>query len=407
MRKPLVDFDHNTAEHAADPAADYDRLREKCPVAFTQAHGGYWVLSDYDSVFDAGRDDQVFSSRRSSWGGEGLSSLIPKTPAPLHLPIETDPPEFRDYRRIVNEIASPKAVAALAPVIADYVTEFIDEIIESGSCDLAELVGVPAAITVHWLGLPQSEWRRYASATHAMVAEVRGSSAFQHAVDVDFPYLHAMTRRVIAERRKNPTDDIISFFVQQQVFGRAITDDEVFGTVDLLLAGGVDTTASLVGQSLVWLDEHPDERARLIADRSLLPHAIEEFLRFFAPAPALARTLAQDTEFHGCQMKAGDRALLSWFSANRDPAQFEKPDEIEIERWPNRHLSFGIGVHRCVGSHLGRAMATELISQVLDRMPDYRVQRDGLRKFPQQGSSTGFASIPAVFTPGLRVGVVA
>ena len=187
-------------------------------------------------------------------------------------------------------------------------------------------------------------------------------------------------RETIAARRANPTDDIISYLVHQEVDGREIDDFEAFAMLELLLAGGVGTTASLVSQSLVWLARNTDVRQRLIDDPSLLDHAVEEFLRYFSPTQALARTVAKDTEFHGCPMKKGDRALLAWSSANRDEKLFENPDEIDIERWPNRHTAFGIGIHRCAGSHLGRYMSKTLISQVLERMPDYVVDFDALRR---------------------------
>ena len=157
------------------------------------------------------------------------------------------------------------------------------------------------------------------------------------------------TWEVIRARRENPQDDIISYLVQQEVDDRPVTDDEVFSIVDLLLAGGVGTTASLVSNTVVWLYKNPDVRQQLIDDPSLLDKAIEEFLRYFSPTQALARTVVQDTEFHGCPMKVGDRVLLAWSSANRDAQQFENPDELDIKRWPNRHMAFGMGVHRCAG----------------------------------------------------------
>ena len=140
--------------------------------------------------------------------------------------------------------------------------------------------------------------------------------------------------------------------------------------VELLLAGGVGTTASLVSQALVWLYQHQDVRADLIEHPDKVAQAVEEFLRYVSPTQALARTVARDTEFHGCTLREGDRVLLAWASANRDAAQFSDPDTLDIERWPNRHTAFGVGIHRCAGSHLGRAMAIELLGQILQRMPD-------------------------------------
>ena len=402
-RCPVVQFDHNSDEHSSDPVGSYRALREKSPVAWSEAHGGYWILSDYKSVFEAARDDETFSSERNSYGGEGLSVVIPKTPMHFHIPIEIDPPEFRKWRKIINPITAPAAVERMERMVKHYVTWFIDEIVEAGQCDMAQVIGVPSIVTVDWLGLDVDDWRRYASAHHAALAAVPGSDRWKQAVEVDFPYLDKRTREVIAARRAEPADDIISYLVHAEVDGRVVTDDEVFAMVDLLLAGGVGTTASLVSNTVVWLYQHPDVRQRLIDDPSLLDKAIEEFLRFFSPTQGLARTVTQDIDFQGCPMHKGDRVLLAWSSANRDANQFENPDEVDIGRWPNRHTAFGIGVHRCAGSHLGRAMAKELLSQILTRMGDYVVDVDALEPYPHQGTNTGWQRIPAVFTPGPRL----
>lgn len=401
-RCPVVQFDHNSDEHSSDPVGSYRALREKSPVAWSEAHGGYWILSDYKSVFEAARDDETFSER-NSYGGEGLSVVIPKTPMHFHIPIEIDPPEFRKWRKIINPITAPAAVERMERMVKHYVTWFIDEIVEAGQCDMAQVIGVPSIVTVDWLGLDVDDWRRYASAHHAALAAVPGSDRWKQAVEVDFPYLDKRTREVIAARRAEPADDIISYLVHAEVDGRVVTDDEVFAMVDLLLAGGVGTTASLVSNTVVWLYQHPDVRQRLIDDPSLLDKAIEEFLRFFSPTQGLARTVTQDIDFQGCPMHKGDRVLLAWSSANRDANQFENPDEVDIGRWPNRHTAFGIGVHRCAGSHLGRAMAKELLSQILTRMGDYVVDVDALEPYPHQGTNTGWQRIPAVFTPGPRL----
>lgn len=402
-RCPVVHFDHNSDEHSADPVGSYRALRNQSPVAWSEEQGGYWILSNYQSVFDAARDDEVFSSARNSYGGEGLSVVIPKTPMHFHIPIEIDPPDFRKWRKIINPITAPAAIERMESLVKHYVTSFIDDIIEGGECDMAQVIGVPSIVTVAWLGLRVSDWTRYASAHHAALAAVPGSERYLQAVQVDFPYLDIRTREVIAARRAEPTDDIISYLVQAQVDDRTITDDEVFAIVDLLLAGGIGTTASLVSNTVVWLYQNPEVRQRLIDDPSLHDKAIEEFLRFFSPTQGLARTVMKDTKFQGCPMSKGDRVLLAWSSANRDPEQFENPDEVDIERWPNRHTAFGIGVHRCAGSHLGRSMAKELLGQILSRMGDYVVDLDALEPYPHQGTNTGWQRIPATFTPGRRM----
>jgi len=403
-RHPVIEFDHHSPEHAKDPVGAYRRIRSQTPVAWTEAYGGFWVLSDYQSVFDAARDDELFSSRRLPYGGEGLSVTIPKAPTAFHIPIELDPPEFRPYRKVVNMVTTPAAVAKLEPTIKKYVTGFIDEIIESGEADLAFVAGVPAAVTIDWLGLDASEYKKYVDAMHTLVSAPPGSPAYVHAKEVAVPWVERTVREHIAERRRHPTDDVTSFFINADVDGRKMTDDEIYSILELLISGGVGTTASLVTQALVWMYQNPSERQRLIDDPGLLPVAIEEFLRVFSPTQALARTVTRDVMFHGCPMRRGDRVLLSWASANRDPAQFENPDTVDITRWPNRHMAFGVGVHRCAGSHLGKAMAKEIIGSVLARMPDYVVDLDRVVTYPDQGTNTGYHSIPVTFTPGPRLG---
>ena len=400
---PLVRFDHNSQVHAADPVASYRALRSQSPVAYSEAWGGYWILSGYKPLFEAARDNATFSSARTDDGGEGLTVVIPKTPHPFHIPIEIDPPEFRKWRKIVNFITAPAAIERIEPLVKHYVTWFIDQIIEDGQCDMAEVIAVPSIVTVDWLGLDVSDWKRYASAFHALLADIPGSEKYKQAVEVDLPYLELRTKSIIAARRAHPTHDIISYLVHSEVDDRLVTDEEVYSMVDLLLSGGVGTTASLVSNTVVWLCQHPDVRERLRSDPSLTDKAVEEFLRYFSPTQALARTVVRDIDFDGCPMKKGDRVLLAWSSANRDPEQFENPDEVDIERWPNRHVAFGIGVHRCAGSHLGRTMARELIAQIVTRMPDYAVDEAALEPYPHQGTNSGWQHIPATYTPGPRL----
>ncbi len=401
---PVVQFDHHSPEHSRDTVASYRALREAHPLAWTPAHGGYWVLSGYQDVFDAARDEVTFSSARSSHGGEGLNNVIPKVPVDLHIPVELDPPQWRAFRKILNPVTSPAAVAEFADRIEHYTTWFIDEVIESGTCDFATVIGVPSAVTLDWLGLPVADWPRYAGTLHAMLSGVPGSPAHVEASQVGVPWMAEQLRQAIAERRVAPTSDLISYLLRQQVDGRPITDHEAHSMIELLISGGVGTTASLVSQTLVHLSRHPAQRQELLEHPELLERGVEEFLRAFSPAQALARTVTRDVEFHGCPLHAGDRVLIAWASANRDAAVFAEPDEVDLHRWPNRHTAFGMGIHRCAGAHLARAMARSLIGQILNRMPDFEIDLDRLQPYPQQGTNAGWQYIPARFTPGPRLG---
>lgn len=402
--RPVVEFDHNSVEHSADPVARYRALREKAPVAWTEAWGGYWVLSGYDAIFDAARDDEMFSSARSAHGGEGQEILIPKRPITEHFPIDLDPPASMPYRRIMNQLLSPSRVEEMRPMVERYTALFIDDIIESGEADFATLTGIPSIITIDWLSLPVEDWLRYSFAHRKVLSAPLGSPEYIKVTEEEIPALAEKVKEVIAERKRNPGDDPISFILSHEVGGRPINEEEVLNMVDLIISGGVGTVASLSGQALEWLSANPDVRQRLIDNPDLMQNAVEEFLRFFSPTQALARTVGKDAEFHGVKIKKGDRALLAWSSGNRDAAGgFENPDEIDIERLPNRHMSFGVGSHRCAGSHLGRLMARTILTQVLERMPDYKVDHANVVRYPRQGVNTGFDKLPATFTPGKRL----
>jgi cytochrome P450 len=402
--RPVVEFDHNAAEHSADPVASYRALREKAPVAWTEAWGGYWVLSGYEAIFDAARDDEMFSSARSPHGGEGQAILIPKRPITEHFPIDLDPPQSQPYRRIMNQLLTPQRVEKMRPMVERYTALFIDDIIEKGEADFATLTGIPSIITIDWLSLPVEDWRRYSFAHRKVLSADLDSPEYAWVTQEEIPALAEKVKEVIAERKRNPGDDPISFILGHEIDGRPITEEEVLNMVDLIISGGVGTVASLSGQALEWLSANPAVRQRLIDDPGLMQNAVEEFLRFFSPTQALARTVGKDADFHGVRIKKGDRALLAWSSGNRDAAGgFENPDQIDIERMPNRHMSFGVGSHRCAGSHLGRLMARTILTQVLERMPDYQVDHASVVRYPRQGVNTGFDTLPATFTPGKRL----
>ena len=262
----------------------------------------------------------------------------------LHIPVELDPPRSRPYRKILNPKTTPDAIQDLLPTIRAWTTWFIDQVIEDGECDFASVIGVPAVVTLDWLGMDTAQWKRYASALHAVLANVPGSPEHSRAVEVDLPWITEQIRAAVADRREHPRDDLISWIVAAQIDERPIELDDAYSMVELLISGGVGTTASLVSQALVHLARHPEQRQQLRDDPALLERAVEEFLRAFSPTQALARTVTQDTTLAGCPLQPGDRVLLAWASANRDPEAFDDPDSVDIHALaqPARRLR-----HRC------------------------------------------------------------
>jgi cytochrome P450/ferredoxin-NADP reductase len=406
MTRPTTDFDHHSAAANADPVGYYRDHRERCPVGWTEAHEGFWYTTRYADVARIARDDETFSSERAPAGDRGVSFVIPFGGGLEQFPIELDPPRSTPYRELINPLLTAEAVDRLRPMIARHTTRVVDAFIEAGSVDLVrDLTNpLPAAVTLDWLGFPVEDWERLAGPVHDIFAAVAGSDRAMRGIE-GLMHLESRVRELLAERRVEPRDDAVSALVAAvHPDGRPFTDDELVSVVYLLTAGGVDTTTSLTGSTLVWLSQHPEQRQLLIDSPDLLDVAAEEFLRVFAPSQSMARTVVQDTEVGGCPMRAGDRVLIPWVAANHDPAVFDDPETVRLDRNPQRHLSFGIGVHRCAGAHLARAMFGEMVRQVLTRLPDFRVLDEGLVPYPTRGNQTGWDAIPAVFTPGPRRG---
>ena len=207
------------------------------------------------------------------------------------------------------------------------------------------------------------------------------------------------------EIRDNPRPGLVNALMQLRIDGEPAPDMEILGNLGLIIGGGFDTTTALTAHALEWLGEHPDERERLSRERATLLHpATEEFLRFFTPAPGDGRTFSEDTEVEGQQFKKYERLWLSWAMANRDPSVFENPNEIMMDRKGNRHFSFGIGVHRCVGSNVARTVFKSMLTAVLDRMPDYICDPEGAVHYDTIGVIQGMRNLPATFTPSTPLG---
>jgi cytochrome P450 len=205
-------------------------------------------------------------------------------------------------------------------------------------------------------------------------------------------------------RREEPRDDLASYFTQLEIDGELMGIDEVVGNLQLIVAGGSDTTTTLMAQSLLLLHRNHDARAWLQEDYSRLKLACEEFLRYVTPVQGLARTVKTPSVVGGKELRLYDRLWMAWASANRDPQAFEDPDELRLDRWPNRHMSFGVGPHRCIGSNIARVTFAVVIEQVLTRMGDYVVDESRTERYPSIGVINGLIRLPVTFTPGPRLG---
>jgi cytochrome P450 len=266
--------------------------------------------------------------------------------------------------------------------------------------DIANIV--PALVTMEMLGLPLDDWEAIAEPTHAIACTPVDHPDRQRVED-DYVAIRPVLEHTIEERRRSPKDDIISYLVAARIDGEPIDYDDLVSTVHLLLTGGIDTTTALFGSAIDYLDRNRAARQFLLDDLGRIQFACEEFLRYFPPAHGLARTATRDVEVGGQLIPAGDRVLLCWAGANWDPEVFQDPDEIVLDRFPNRHAAFGIGAHRCIGSNFARADFGIMLEQVLRRTPDYQLVRDDVEKYESIGVTNGWAKMPGRFTPGTRI----
>jgi len=396
---PRVDFDlfGATTRQASDDAWRSVRDRE-CPVAWTERNGGHWVISSYGAVAAAFRDWERFSSTRTDPGRSAIAFTNSKVP--VCLPEESDPPEWYGYRRSLSRILSPQASERLRARARFWTAHCLDQVVERGECDFVhDLTGpVPAAVTLEWMGFPREEWQMFSDAFHGVSAYPAGSPEHRHASEAYGPVMTRIAEE-LRDRIASPRDDALSAIAHHQIDGVRLCEEDALSIAFLTAAGGVDTTTSLTGAALLHLSQHPADRERLRREPDVLPIATEEFLRFYPPARAHARIVAVDTVFDGVEMRKGDRVLLSETAAGRDPSEFANADEFVIDRNPNRHVSFGVGIHRCPGSHLARVEFSEMITAVLQRMPDYEIALDGVEEYADWAMVGGWQRLPATFTP--------
>jgi cytochrome P450 len=404
-----IHFDHESAEHARTWPEEFRELRGKCPVAWTEKHGGYWVATRYKDIVAMAQDSETFSSDKTFDPATGAVTggiTIPATPIPRGLPVEADRPEWDKYRSFINRKFAPKAAEARRERVRQFATALMDRVIESGEMDLVnDFTGpVPAMTTMDLMGFPLEEWRQFADPLHEMVYTPKEAPEYPRVIaGVDWIFKRCLEE--FRKRREEPQrDDLLSYFAHEQFDGRYLTEEEVLSYCNNIITGGVDTTTALTTHALTYLHDHPEEKQRLIDDRNSIPIAREEFVRFYTPIHALARNVTRDTGFGEVEMEAGDRVLLAWAAANHDPEIFEEPETVDIARFPNRHIAFGAGMHRCIGSNLARVMFEEMMNQVLDRIPDYKINYSRAHRYTSVGTINGWVDVPISFPPGPKVG---
>jgi cytochrome P450 len=389
-----TDFDHTDDVWAADPYPIWSELREKCPFAHTDRYGGAWLPTRYDDVSEIAYDTEHFTSRSVVVSEfRPPHELAPEGIAP---PISSDPPYHAGARRILLPLFSPQTIDKLEPSTRSYCEELIDAMrgrdVVDGAEDYAQ--HIPVRVIANMLGLPESDADKFRGFVNHVLEGV-ALPFEQRALGMQelFQYLQAQ----IEDHMANPRDDLITTLLESELDGEKLTPFHVGRTIGLLLIAGIDTTWSAIGASLWHLAKTPADRERLVAEPELLPIAIEELLRAYAPV-TMARLVREDMDWKGCPMKANEWVLLPFPSANRDPSAFQDADQVIIDREVNRHAAFGLGVHRCAGSHLARMELRVALETWLAAFPDFELADPGAVRW-SGGQVRGPRTLPIKIEP--------
>jgi cytochrome P450 len=362
-----TDFSHVEPEWSADPYRIQDDLRERCPIAHTGRFGGGWLPTRYEDVAAIAYDSERFSSRSII-----MSNFRPPhdvAPVGGSPPISSDPPFHHDARKLLLPAFTKAAVSRQEPATTAFCHSLIDAFDGRSVVDAASEYAqhIPIRVIADMLGFPPEDGPRFREFVENTLEGVNlpPDERIQRMQQL-FDYLLEQIR----DHLDHPRDDLTTFLINAELYGRKLEADHVAGTMALLLIAGIDTTWSAIGASLWHLARTPRDRERLAAQPALLATAMEEFLRAYAPV-TMARLVKHDMHWHGVDMKADDWILLSFPAANRDPAQFDRAGEVVIDRQVNRHAAFGLGIHRCVGSHLARMELRVALEVWLQRISDF------------------------------------
>jgi cytochrome P450 len=389
------DFDVLDAAYVADPFPVWDDLRRSCPVAHTERRLSSWLPTRYDDVTALAHDVAHFSSTKVSVIPAAGVAPAGSPVLPYGLPpISADPPLHTATRRLLLPWFSHRRVAQYEPMTRELCARLAGELARGDGADAAADYAqqIPVRVIAHILGVP-------AELSDTFTGWVRDILEFADDAErrsrgglalLDF----FVTQ--LAERRVHPADDLLSELLRTELDGAPLEDSIVLGMAALLLIAGVDTTWSAIGASLWHLATHDGDRTRLAAaDPELMGLAVEELLRAYSPV-TMARDVVQDVEFAGCPMRRGDRVLMNFPAANRDPEVFERADEVVLDRAHNRHVAFGSGIHRCAGSNLARMELRVALEEWLRVIPEFRLA-DGAEVAWAGGQVRGPRVLPVVF----------
>jgi hypothetical protein len=383
----VVRFNPYSYDFHEDPFPTYRALRDDAPC-YHDAALGFWALSRYDDVVGALHDPATYCSRHGITLERGN---------PLPMLLTTDPPEHTRLRRLVSRAFTPRRVAEMEPAIRALSARYLDML--DGRTHI-DLVGdyaalLPMDVISKLLGVPDDDQRQLREWSDALLHRAEGIPDVTPDGVEAATQLYKYFSAFVADRREHPGgDDFTAALMAAEPDGEALTDEQVVGFCFLLIIAGNETTTKLLGNCLLALQRFPSERAKVVADRSRIPDAVEEILRFEGSTQLMARTLTGDVELHGERMREGGKVLLLLGSANRDERVWERPDVFDLDRpWPTHHVGFGHGIHVCLGAALARLEMRVSLEEFLARAPGFEIDESGLERV-HSGNVRGYSRMP-------------
>jgi len=385
---PTLNFDYTEAKPVGGWLNTYDELRSRFPWFRNEFGPGFWTMVNYQGILQIMQDPETFSN----------SVVVATDPNPPYkwIPEMLDGEEHKQWRHQLAPLFAPGAVERLDSKIRELAVELVDGIAEQGGCDfMAEFAQrFPTTIFLEMMGLPVDELDRFMAWEHDILHAGGGD---EERMQKQLEAMMAVMGRfvtLIAERREQPRDDIISKALDYQIDGQPVTDADLLSFCLLMFMAGLDTVSATLGWTFWHLASHDNDRARIVADPSMIPTAVEEFVRAYAIVIP-ARKVMKDVEIQGCPMKAGDMVCIPLNAATRDDAAFPNASTVDITRKPNNHIGFGAGPHRCLGSHLARRELKIALEEWHKRIPDYRLAAGA--DLTETGGQLGLETLPLVW----------
>ena len=380
----------------ADPHAALTWMRENAPVYWDE-RGGVWGIARYHDLRQVSRAPEVFSS------AGGIRPAVPGLP----MMIDMDDPDHWHRRKLVNRGFTPRQVRDQAAKVREVCDTIIDAVCEQGTCDLVWDIAAPLPLIMigDALGVApedRADLMRWSDDMMRALVGIEDAEAMVAAASA-FEGYQSYARRVIAERRAEARDDLMSVLVHAEVDGDRLDEDSLVHESLLILIGGDETTRHVISGGMYQMIAHPDQWSDLVADRSLIPTAVEEMLRWVSPIKNMARTVTRDVELGGQRLAEGDKLLLLYPSANRDGEVFAEPFRFDMRRQPNEHVAFGFGPHFCLGNSLARLELTTMVDRLAERLPDLRLGDGVTGEADLKPRPANFVSVyetmPVAFTP--------